>query len=315
MSFRFKLAPDNTAIDFMRLRFIAFAVSLFFCLGSIGLLATKGLEFGVDFTGGTLIEIQTETPANLGDLRTRLNTLNLGSISIQEFGDPRNILVRMAQQDGGPDAQKVAVDRVKAEIETAVSGQSVDYRRVEYVGPQVGEELKRAGVLAFLLSIVGILVYVAVRFEWQFGVAAVVALAHDAIITLGFFAVTRWEFDLSTMGAVLLVAGYSINDTIVVFDRIRENLRKYKKMPLPELCNLSTNQTLQRSLMTSFTTLLALLALALFGGDVIAAFTWALIVGIVAGTFSSTYVAAALLLYLNIRQGEAKGAQDSPSMA
>jgi preprotein translocase subunit SecF len=315
MLFRFKLAPDNTTIDFMRLRFFAFAVSLILVLGSVGLMATRGLAFGVDFTGGTLIEIQTETPVNLADMRAQLNTLGLGSISIQEFGDPRDVLIRMQQQEGGAGAQMAAVERVKQAIAAAVPGQMVDYRRVEYVGPQVGEELKRAGIIAFIVSILGILVYVAARFEWQFGVAAVLALAHDAIIILGFFALTGWEFDLSTMGAVLLVAGYSINDTIVVFDRIRENLRKYKKMPLPELCNLSTNQTLQRSLMTSFTTLVALFALAVFGGEVIAAFTWALIVGIVAGTFSSTYVAAALLLYMNVRRGDQKAGQDSPSFA
>jgi preprotein translocase subunit SecF len=176
--------------------------------------------------------------------------------------------------------------------------------------------LKQAGLIAMILATIGILVYVAFRFEWQFGVAAVLALLHDAIVTLGFFALTGWEFDLSTMGAVLLVAGYSINDTIVIFDRIRENLRKYKKMPLIDLFNLSTNQTLARSLMTSFTTLLALLALALFGGEVIAGFTWALIVGIVVGTFSSTYVAAALLLWLNIPRGDIQDPstpQDAPA--
>jgi preprotein translocase subunit SecF len=302
---RFKLAPDGTSIDFMRMRFAAFALSILLVLGSLGLIATKGIAFGVDFTGGTLIEIKVEKPPVLADLRASLNNLGVGSVGVQEFGDPLDLLIRLGQQEGGADAQQAAVATVRTALDQHFQGQTIDVRRIEFVGPQVGDELKRAGLIAMLLSIVGILIYVAARFEWQFGVAAVIALAHDAIVVLGFFALLQWEFDLSTMGAVLLVAGYSINDTIVVFDRIRENLRKYKKMPLIELFNLSTNQMLARSLMTSFTTLLALMALALFGGPVIAAFTWALIVGIVVGTFSSTYVAAGLLLYLNIRRGDA----------
>lgn len=302
MTWRFKLAPDNTKFDFLGKRYLAFIVSLILIAGSLFLVATKGINFGVDFTGGTLIEIKVTTPPDLTDLRTVLSALDVGSISLQEFGEPQDLLIRLPQQPGGPAGQEAAVTKIKTALAQKFSGESVDYRRVEYVGPQVGAELKRTGLLALGLAVVGILIYVAVRFEWQFGVAAVVALLHDAIAVIGFFALTGWEFDLSTMGAVLLVAGYSINDTIVVFDRIRENLRKYKKMPLLDLFNLSTNQTLARSLMTSFTTLLALLSLAIFGGSVISPFTWALIVGIVVGTYSSTYVAAASLLYLNIRR-------------
>ncbi len=302
MARRFKLAPDNTNINFLGKRYFAFAFSLFLVLGSLTLVAVKGINFGVDFTGGTLIEIKVPTVPDLARLRGDLSGLGVGAVSLQEFGDPQNLLIRLPQQSGGPEAQAQSVTKVKESLATAFPSGVVDYRRVEYVGPQVGDELKKAGMLALALSILGILAYVAFRFEWQFGVSAVLALIHDAVVTLGFFALTGWEFDVSTMGAVLLVAGYSINDTIVVFDRIRENLRKYKKMPLLELFNLSTNQMLARSLMTSFTTLLALLSLAIFGGDVIRGFTWALIVGIVVGTYSSTYVAAALLLYLNIRR-------------
>jgi preprotein translocase subunit SecF len=312
MTWRFKLAPDNTSIDFMRLRYAAFALSAFLIFGSIALVAIKGLNFGVDFSGGTLIEVRLNTKPDLSAMRENLNALHLGSISLQEFGDPKNILIRMPQQEGGAEGQAAAVEKIKSAVNTKFQGENVDYRRVEYVGPQVGDELKRAGIIALTLSMIGILIYVAVRFEWQFGVGAVVSLLHDAIITLGFFALTGWEFDLATMGAILLVAGYSINDTIVVFDRIRENLRKYKKMPLYELCNLSTNQTLARSLMTSFTTLLALSALAIFGGEVIRGFTWALIVGVLVGTYSSTYVAASSILHLGVRRGDNGQGADTP---
>jgi preprotein translocase subunit SecF len=317
MSFRFKLAPDNTNFDFMGKRFITFAVSLILVFGSIGLVAFKGLNFGVDFAGGTLIEIKTPTVPNLDQLRATLQNLNVGSVSLQEFGDPQNILIRLGAHDGDtPEGQAQAVNKIKQALTTSFNNIEPDYRRIEYVGPQVGKELIQTGVIAMILSMIGVLIYVAARFEWQFGVACVMAVLRDAIITVGFFALTGWEFDLATMGAVLLVAGYSLNDTIVVFDRVRENLRKYKKMSMYDLCNLSVNQTLSRSLMTSFTTLLALSALAIFGGPVIRGFTCALIVGIVVGTFSSTFVAAATLLTLGIRSDKNdKDISTSPSMA
>jgi preprotein translocase subunit SecF len=300
MAFRFKLAPDNTNFNFLGWRHITFTISICLVLGSIALTLVRGLNFGVDFTGGTVIEIGLPTAPDLNALRADLHGLDMGGISLQEFGDPKNLLLRMGQQVGGADGQAVAVDKVKA----ALSGKfdKIDYRRVEYVGPQVGKELIQTGLLAMFLSIMGVLLYVVSRFEWQFGVACVLAVIRDASVTVGFFAVTQWEFDLATMGAVLLVAGYSLNDTIVVFDRIRENLRKYRKMELKELFNLSINQTLSRSLMTSFTTLLALSSLAIFGGEVIRGFTCALIVGIVAGTFSSIFVATGPLLVLNLRR-------------
>ncbi len=305
MAFRFKLAPDNTTFDFMGKRYLTFAISLILVFGSLGLVVFKGLNFGVDFAGGTLIEIKTPTVPNIDHLRDSLHHLNVGSISLQEFGDPQNILIRLGASDSGTqESQTAAIEKIKSTLESEFSGETPDYRRIEYVGPQVGGELIRTGILAMVLSMIGVLIYVAARFEWQFGVACVMAVLRDAIITLGFFALTGWEFDLATMGAVLLVAGYSLNDTIVVFDRVRENMRKYKKMSMFDLCNLSVNQTLSRSLMTSFTTLLALSALAIFGGTVIRGFTCALIVGIVVGTFSSTFVAAATLLSLGIRSNK-----------
>ncbi len=301
--------PDDFSFDFLRLRYVAFVLSALLVIGSIGLTVEKGLNFGIDFTGGTVIEIKTPTDAPvLSNMRAVLDELGLGAMSIQTFGEPDDILIRLPQQAGDNDAQQAAIERVKESLDTLFAEDgAVDYRRVEYVGPQVGEELKKAGALAVLYSLIGILVYISFRFEWQFGLAAIVALAHDAIATIGFFALTQMEFNLSTVAAILMIAGYSINDTVVVFDRIRENLRKYKKKPLIELFNLSTNQMLSRTLMTSFTTLLALIALWYFGGDVIRGFIDALIFGIVIGTYSSVFVAAPVLLLFGIRPATEEG--------
>lgn len=305
--------PDDFSFDFLRLRYVAFVLSALLVIGSIGLTVEKGLNFGIDFTGGTVIEIKTPTDAPvLSNMRAVLDELGLGAMSIQTFGEPDDILIRLPQQAGDNDAQQAAIERVKESLDTLFAEDgAVDYRRVEYVGPQVGEELKKAGALAVLYSLIGILVYISFRFEWQFGLAAIVALAHDAIATIGFFALTQMEFNLSTVAAILMIAGYSINDTVVVFDRIRENLRKYKKKPLIELFNLSTNQMLSRTLMTSFTTLLALIALWYFGGDVIRGFIDALIFGIVIGTYSSVFVAAPVLLFFGIRPATEEGDDDT----
>ncbi len=295
-----KLVPAETNINFIGFRSVSYIISFLIIIGSLFLLATRGLNLGIDFTGGTLIEVRVETPPDLQALRTELNALNLGGITLQEFGDPKDLLIRMPQQKGEEEAQKQAIDQIKDTLSETF--ENIDYRRVEYVGPQVGDELKKAGLLAFGFSLVGILLYVWVRFEWQFGVAAILALIHDTIGVLGFFALTQASFDLATLAAVLLVAGYSINDTVVVFDRVRENLRKYKKKPLNELFNMSVNQMLSRSIMTSITTLLALIALFVFGGEVIRGFVDALIFGVILGTYSSVYVAAPLLMLFRIRE-------------
>ncbi len=294
-----KLVPDDTKIDFIGARYIAFFVTFVIIAGSIALLATKGLNYGIDFTGGTLIEIETKQTPDISNLREELNNLQFGSISIQEFGNANTLLIRMPVQGDDPQIQKAAIDTVKAEIEKKYEG--VDYRRVEFVGPQVGEELKQKGIMAVVFSLIGIMVYVWVRFEWQFGLAAVLSLLHDVIAVLGFMALTEKTFDLSTLAAVLMVAGFSINDTVVIFDRIRETMRKYRKMPFAELCNVSINNTLSRTIITSLLTVLALVALWMFGGDVIKGFVDALLFGYVVGTYSSIYVASALLLYLNVR--------------
>lgn len=312
---KLKLVPDETNIDFIGKRFLAFIFSALLIAGSIFLVATKGLNFGIDFTGGTIIEIRIDEAPNMGDLRNELNELELGAISIQEFGEPTDLMIRMPQQDGDSDAQQAAIEKVRLSLDGHFGDGEVEYRRTEFVGPQVGEELKKAGGLAILWSLFGILAYIWFRFEWQFGVAAIVALAHDAIATVGFFALTQMQFDLSTVAAVLMIAGYSINDTVVVFDRIRENMRKYKKKPIGELFNLSVNQMLSRTLMTSLTTLLALVALYLFGGEVIRGFVDALIFGIAIGTFSSIFVASPVLIYLNVRRSDVIGDEKNNNAA
>lgn len=287
-----KLVPEGTKIDFLKLRFAAYLLSALAVFGSIGLVATQGLAFGIDFVGGTVLELETTdgTPADLPVLRDNTKDLGLGDISLQEFGEPHLVLLRL-QQQGDNESQQAAIQTVLEAV-----GEGYELRRNETVGPQVGDELIEAGITAVLLSLGGILIYIWVRFEWQFGLAAVVALMHDVAIILGLFAILRMEFNLSTVAAVLTIAGYSINDTVVVFDRVRENMRKYKKMELIELFNLSLNQTLARTLMTSITTLLALFALWLFGGEVIRGFTDALLWGVMIGTYSSIFVAVPVLL-------------------
>lgn len=296
--FRFKLVPDETRVNFIGMRFMAFLLSALMMAGSAFALTTNGLNFGIDFTGGTLIEVKMPETPNLSIMRSTLSGLGLGGVSLQTFGAPTEILIRLQQQAEGEEGQK----EVMAKITDAL-GEGVEYRRIEFVGPQVGGELIRAGLMAIFYSMAGILLYIWLRFEWQFGVAAVIALIHDTFITVGLFSWTQMEFNLSTVAAVLMIAGYSINDTVVAFDRVRENLRKYKKMELPELFNLSINQTLSRTTLTSFTTLLALIALWQFGGEVIHGFTDALVFGIVVGTYSSIFVATPLLLYLNLQRG------------
>ncbi len=314
-----RIIPEDTKLDFIGKHMLAFVLSAVLLIGSVVLTVQNGLNFGIDFTGGTIIEIKTPELPDLGQLRTSLNDLELGAISIQEFGEPDDLLIRLPQQGGDLEAEKAAIDTVKASLDKRYAdvpgdppspdgsgATGVDYRRTEFVGPQVGKELKRQGIMAVLFSLAGILGYVWFRFEWQFGVAAIVALAHDALATVGLFALTQLEFNLATVAAILTIAGYSINDTVVVFDRIRENLRKYKKTPLAELFNMSINQMLARTLMTSVTTLLALVALYVFGGEVIRNFIYALIFGVGIGTYSSIFIAAPVLLYMNVRRsGEA----------
>lgn len=293
----FKFAT-NSNFNFIGQRYIAFIITGVMIVGAIALFATKGLNYGIDFTGGIMMEIRLEKTPDLQKLREDLNNLDLGSISIQEFGQPTDLMIRIPEQKGGNEAQQAGITKVKAALAKEFGEDKVDYRRNEFVGPQVGKELKLKGLLAFGLTIFAILGYIWYRFEWQYGVSSVVSLVHDTLAVVGFYALIGAQFDLAALASVLMVAGYSCNDTVIVFDRIRENRRKYKKMPMKELLNLCINQTLSRTLMTSLTTLLSLVALWLFGGEVIRDFVEAMIFGIVVGTYSSIYVAGALLLYL-----------------
>ena len=307
------LIPTGTRIAFIPRHRIFFIASVALVLASLLMFGARGLNYGIDFQGGLMIEVRTSQATDIGNMREILSGLGLGDVSLQEFGTPTDVLIRVQRQEGGEEAQQVAVEAVKAAL-----GDSVDYRRTESVGPKVSEELFWAGVSAVSFAILAILVYIWFRFEWQFGIGAIVALLHDVLSTIGIFSFLWLEFNLSTVAAVLTIAGYSINDTVVVYDRVRENLRKYKVMPLPELLNQSINETLSRTILTSVTTLLALLALYFLGGEVIRDFSFAMIWGVLVGTYSSICIAVPLLLYLKLqrRTGQAaKGAESVPQEA
>jgi preprotein translocase SecF subunit len=299
MNFRFRLVKDKTHFDFMGLHKFTFAISALMTVAMFVLLFTRGLNLGIDFTGGILMEVKMPAGTQIADVRNKLETLSTGRPTIQNFGGD-SVLIKIPGRNATSDEQKA----VKAEAQKLL-GANADFRRVEYVGPQVGNELIMAGVQAFGWSMLGILGYIWVRFEWQFGVVAVFALAHDMFATMLFFLVTQIEFDLSTVAAALLIAGYSINETVVVFDRIREMMRKYRKMPMPELVNLSINDVIARTLMTSMATFLAMASLSIFGSAVIRGFTYAMLVGILFGPYSSMFFSAPLLTYLNLRRDAA----------
>ena len=294
-----KLIPKTPAIDFTGKRMIAFTLSAFLILASIGLFAGKGLNLGIDFLGGILIEVETKEPADVAAMRNDLGGLGLGDISLQKFGEDNMVLIRIQKQEGDNAAQITAVNLVKDKLKDIVK----EYRRTEFVGPTVGAELQETAIWSVFLAIIAILIYIWFRFEWQFGIGAVIALSHDVLTTIGLFALLQLDFNLATVAAILTIAGYSINDTVVIYDRVRENMRKYNKMEFADLFNLSINQTLSRTVMTSVTTLLALLALYFLGGEVIRNFAIALIWGVVIGTYSSIALAVPFLLYLRPNRG------------
>jgi preprotein translocase SecF subunit len=300
LSFRF--IPDRTSIPFIRYQRLGYAISGILIALSLLLLPTKSLNFGIDFQGGILIEVRVPGPAaDLGAMRATLGGLGLGEVALQEFGQPNDVLIRIERQAGGEEAQQAAVDRVKAALAERF-GDDISYRRVEFVGPKVSGDLFWAGTQAVIYALIAILAYIWFRFEWQFAIGAIVALIHDVILTLGIFSLLGLEFNLSTVAALLTIVGYSLNDTVVIYDRVRENLRRYKTMSLPELIDRSINETLARTVMTSLTTLLALIALFVFGGPVIRGFTFAMIWGVLVGTYSTIYIASPLLLHLNLRR-------------
>ena len=291
----------NSKIKFLSLRKPAFILSLVLIICSILIYSFKGLNFGIDFRGGTLIEVETSESENLSNLRSILNNLELGDIQVQEFGSAKNILIRVEQQAGGDQIQQNVVNIVKTALNTSLSS-DVNFRRTEVVGPKVSSELIKAGVIAIVVAVFAMLVYIWFRFEWQFSLGAVIALIHDVLLTLGIFSLLQLEFNLSIIAAILTIVGYSMNDTVVVYDRVRENLRKYRKKEIIDLLNISINETLSRTIMTSVTTLLALLSLYIFGGSVIKGFTFAMIWGVLVGTYSSIFIAAPLLNYLKVKR-------------
>lgn len=293
-----KLVPDNTNIPFLRYRFIALVVSLVLILGSGALVATRGLNLGVDFVGGQMLRVQFVQPVDVEVLRERVDALGLGEATIQQFGSPRDVSIRLPLPPGGEEGANRAASQVREAVGKAFPGARFD--AVETVSGKVSGELFRTGAWALGLAMLGIALYIWFSFEWQFGVGALFALFHDVVLTFGFFALTQLEFDLNVVAAVLTIIGYSLNDTIVTYDRIRENLRKYRKMDMRALLDLSVNETLSRTIVTSLSLIITLGILLALGPDVIFGFTAAMFLGIVIGTFSSVYISAPILLWLKV---------------
>ena len=293
--------PHKLNFDFMGKRWLGFAFSIILTITSLGLFATKGLNLGIDFTGGILMEIHTNETADLGKLRAVLGSQGYGEISLQNIGDiaaGKDVMIRI--QVSEKDDQSVITGKVKTLLSQQL-GDKIDYRKIDFVGPTVGQELIQSGILAVLSAFACIMLYVWFRFEWQYGVGAILALVHDSIMIIGFFAITRLEFGLTAVAAILTIIGYSINDSVVIYDRIRENMRKFKKMEVFGLLNISINETLSRTVLTASTTFLASLALLIFGGEVIRAFSAAMVFGVIIGTYSSIYISAPALIYLHLR--------------
>ena len=305
-----RIVPDDTKFDFMRFRRISFPVSAMLSIVAILLYFFHGLNFGIDFIGGTLIEVQTKAgPADLAKMRATIGALQLGEFQLQQFGAPDDVLIRISEQPGGDEAQQAAVQKVRNAL-----GNEVDYRRVEVVGPSVSTELLAYGTIGLVLAIVAILIYLWFRFEWQFALGAMIANVHDIVLTVGFMSLTRVDFDLTSIAALLTILGYSLNDTVVIYDRIREMLRRYKRMPMPDLLNASVNATLSRSIVTHVTVAMSLLALLLFGGQAIHSFTATMMFGVVlVGTYTSVFIASPILIYLGVGRGRVGGAEEPES--
>jgi preprotein translocase subunit SecF len=295
-------------LPFIRWSKLAFFVSMAMMAASLALWALLGLNFGVDFKGGSMMEFKAKTGvAKIAELRGKTSGLGLGDVQVTAFGKPEEVMIRVELQEGGPQAQQAALAKIRAAV-----GDGYEMRRQEVVGPAVSGELRQTGIIAVLCSILAIIAYVWFRFEWQFAIGAVVALTHDVLVTVGVFSLLQFEFDLSTVAALLTILGYSVNDTVVVSDRIRENLRKFKRMELSQLLNLSINETLSRTLMTSLTTLVVLAALYVLGGQVIRNFTFAMMFGVIIGTYSSIFIAAPLLQFFGVKRDWSGVTQGAP---
>ena len=307
---RLKLVPQDTQIDFFRRWRMWLGISgLLIVIGCVS-FALQGLNFGIDFRGGTTVRTQSAAPVDIGQYRAALSPLGLGDISITEVFDPtfeqdKNVaMIRIQAQEGSEAVSPDTIRAVRAALSEMVP--DIEFTAVESVGPKVSGELIQTAAIAVVLAIAAVLVYIWLRFEWQFALGAVAALVHDVILTIGIFSELQIKFDLAIIAALLTIVGYSLNDTVVVFDRVRENLRKYKKRPLTEVLNISINETLSRTVMTSVTTLLALISLYVLGGDVIRGFVFAMIWGVVVGTYSSVFVASTILLWLGVKRDWSK---------
>jgi preprotein translocase SecF subunit len=298
-----RLISDNTSIKFIKLKLVTFSISTILSIASIFVVFFIGLNLGIDFKGGILLEVRTSSNITISSIRNEISDLNIGEISIQEFGKDSDYLIRIERQEGPDSAQQIAVEAIKASLDKAFA-KDIEYRRLEYVGPTVSKDLVSDGFMAIIFAIIAMLAYIWFRFELPFAIGAIVALMHDIILTMGLFAILGLEFNLATVAAILLIIGYSMNDTVVVYDRIRENLRKFKKMNLNDLLDKSINETLSRTINTTVTTILALGALYLFGGQIIADFAFAMLWGIVVGTYSSIFIASNILVYVNVRRSK-----------
>jgi len=299
-----RIVPDGTTFKFMRFRQWSFPFSALLSIVAVVAFFALGMNFGIDFKGGTVVEMRArDGRVNIAEIRSAVDKLGFGEVEVQEFGGAAEFSMRFALQPGGDAAQQEVVKRVRAAF-----SDRFEERRVEVVGPRVSSELVQNGTIGVLLSILAVLVYLWFRFEWQFALAAVIATMHDLILTIGFFAISRTEFNMTSIAAVLTIVGYSLNDTVVVFDRIREMMRKYKQLSTSDLLDLSINTTLARTVMVSFTSALALIALAIFGGSVIESFSFAMLFGVVVGTYSSIFIAAPVLIYFGLAAGPARAA-------
>jgi SecD/SecF fusion protein len=293
-----KFIPDGTKIPFMKWRNIAIGVSIAACIASIAWFGVNGMNLGIDFKGGSAIEVQhLDGPADPGLIRERVGALDLGDVQVQGFGEETDLLIRIEAQAGGDTAQAEAVEKVRA----AIAADNYEIRRVESVGPTVSGELAIAGTIGLSVALLGILVYIWFRFEWQFALGAIISTFHDVILTVGLFAFTGIEFNQSSIAAILTIIGYSLNDTVVVYDRVREYARKYKKMDVRELIDLAINSTLSRTVLTGPTSFMALAALVIFGGEVIRSFTISMLFGVIVGTYSSIFIAAPILIYFGLK--------------
>ncbi len=300
MRFPIRILSVPPKINFIGQRFIGFTLSGIIIFATIFLLATRGLNFGIDFSGGVVIEVRAHQAADIGKMRELLANPDFGEVTLQQFGDEHDVIIRVRAEDKDQAAVAAAV---KSALDAGY-GEALEYRKVDYVGPQVGKELVQESIIALTLALAGMMVYLWFRFEWQFGVGGMIALLHDAIATLGFFSLTQLEFNLTSVAAVLTIIGYSINDSVVIYDRVRETMRKYKKLPLSQIINISVNETLSRTILTGGSVLAVLVALAMYGGDVLYGFSVSLLFGVLIGTYSSIYVSANVLLYLGLRHEE-----------